>query len=224
MYVKALAAEFVGTFALCFVGILAIANSGDSLVVSALAHGLTIAVFAYATMDISGGQFNPAVTVGLLAVGKMKPKAAMGYVITQCLAGVGAALVVLPLVESIGVVQGTPVVDGDKVGIGGALAMEVMLTFLLVFVICGAAAYSKTPKLGALFIGLTVSMAIFAGGPFTGAAMNPARHLGPALVSGNGKLIGQVWLYWLAPVTGGVLACLAYHAIHTPDARVESEA
>ncbi len=173
MIVKALVAEFVGTFALCFVGILAIAHAEGDLVIIALAHGLTIAVFAHAAMDISGGQFNPAVSIGLLAVGKMKVKDTFAFVVTQCLAGVVAALLVLPQVKQAGVGGGTPAL-GEGVGIGIGLLVELVLTFFLVFVICGAATFSKTPKHGALFIGLAVSLDILAGGPITGAAMNPA--------------------------------------------------
>ena len=90
------------------------------------------------------------------------------------------------------------------------LLVEIILTFFLVFVIFGTAIDSRAPQVGALFIGLTVTLDILIGGPITGAAMNPARHLGPALLGGG---LQHLWLYWVGPVVGGLIAALGYHHI-----------
>ena len=86
--------------------------------------------------------------------------------------------------------------------------MEAMLTFFLVFVVFGTAVDARAPKVGGLFIGLTVALDILIGGPITGAAMNPARHLGPVLLGGG---LQNLWLYWVGPLLGGALAALVYH-------------
>jgi aquaporin Z len=206
-----LVAEFIGTFALCYVGIAAICND-VGLIGIALAHGLTIAVFASALIPVSGGQFNPAVTIALLASGHMKPGESAAYIVAQCLAGfagVGALLATLDPSVLAATHYGTPFFP-EMVSIPGAIVMEIILTFILMFVIYGVAVGKTEPRLAGAHIGLTVTLAILAGGPITGAAMNPARQLGPAVMSGEAMLIGQIWLYWLAPIVGAVLAALLF--------------
>lgn len=209
MNLRAWVAEFVGTFALIFVGVGAIAadhlGGASGLTGIALAHGLTIAVMASATGAVSGGHLNPAVTIGLLSAGKIDGVNALGYVVSQCLGGIGGALAIklcVPAPTLAAVSMGTPAL-GQGVSVGMALVAEIILTFFLVFVIYGTAVDARAPKVGALFIGLTVALDILIGGPISGAAMNPARHLGPALLGGG---MGQLWLYWVGPVSGGVLA------------------
>lgn len=215
MNVKAYICEFIGTFALIFVGVGSIASDymtggAVGLVGIALAHGLTIAVMASATGAISGGHLNPAVTIGALSTGKIDAANAVGYIISQCLGAIAAAAtlkVCIPSAALGAVNMGTPAL-ADGVSIGMGLATEFVLTFFLVFVIFGTAIDSRAPKVGALFIGLTVTLDIFMGGPITGAAMNPARHLGPALLGGG---LQNLWLYWVGPVAGGLTAALVYH-------------
>ena len=217
MNFKALIAEFVGTFALIFVGVGAIAadhisGGGLGLIGIALAHGLTIAVMVSATAAVSGGHLNPAVTFGALVTGKIEAGAAVGYVVAQCLgAVVGAALLGLCIPADVlgpgGVNMGTPAL-GTGITAGMGVVMEIVLTFFLVFVVFGTAIDSRAPKVGGLFIGLTVALDIMVGGPITGAAMNPARHLGPALLGGG---LGQTWIFWVGPLVGGALAALVYH-------------
>ncbi len=214
---KALVAEFVGTFALIFVGVGAIAadhisGGGLGLTGIALAHGLTIAVMVSATAAVSGGHLNPAVTFGALVTGKIDAGAAVGYVVAQCLgAVVGATLLGFCIPADVlgpgGVNMGTPAL-GTGITAGMGVVMEIILTFFLVFVVFGTAIDSRAPKVGGLFIGLTVALDIMVGGPITGAAMNPARHLGPALLGGG---LGQTWIFWVGPLVGGALAALAYH-------------
>ena len=211
---RALIAEFVGTFALIFIGAGSIASSfivgvQSSLVGIALAHGLAIAVMVSATAGISGGHLNPAVTLGLLAVKKINTPTAVQYVIAQCLGAIVAAIlltVCIPPAIVSATQLGTPVLGLDVTPVMG-LITEIILTFFLVFVVYGTAVSKQAPKMGGLFIGLTVTMDILVGGPLTGAAMNPARHLGPALISGN---LTNLWIYWVGPIIGGVLAATLY--------------
>ncbi len=216
MNFKAYVAEFIGTFALIFVGVGAITadyiSGASGLVGIALAHGLTIAVMASATAAVSGGHLNPAVTIGALAAGKIDGVNAVGYVVSQCLGGIVAAAMLklcLPAAALESVKMGTPAL-GDGITVGMGLLVEIILTFFLVFVIFGTAIDSRAPQVGALFIGLTVTLDILIGGPITGAAMNPARHLGPALLGGG---LQHLWLYWVGPVVGGLLAALVYHHV-----------
>ena len=215
MNFKAYVAEFIGTFALIFVGVGAIAadhitGGASGLVGVALAHGLVIAVMVSATAATSGGHLNPAVTFGFLLTGKIEASNAVGYLVSQCLGAVSAAAtlklcVAASALEAVN--MGTPAL-GDGVSVGMGVIMEAVLTFFLVFVVFGTAADARAPKVGGLFIGLTVALDILIGGPITGAAMNPARHLGPALLGGG---LQNLWLYWVGPLLGGALAGLVYH-------------
>lgn len=219
MKTKALVAEFIGTFALIFVGVGSIAAAqmagpGSGLVGIALAHGLTIAVMVSATAAISGGHLNPAVTVGAWVGKKIDTANALGYIVSQCLGAiVAAALVKLAIPGAVlaAVGMGTPAVNAQAgVTTTMALAAEIILTFFLVFVVYGTAIDKRAPKVGGLFIGLTVALDILMGGPISGAAMNPARHLGPALLGGG---LQNTWLYWVGPLLGGILAGLVYHNV-----------
>lgn len=211
---RELTAEFIGTFALCFGGVLACKHfAGDpgELMGVAIAHGFIITAFASATLAISGAQFNPAVTFALFLTQKIEFKRAMSYVAVQCLAGLAAGDLLLVLVDKGTIAAGTPAFDVETVSIGQAFLAEAVATFFLVFVIFGAVVDKRPPRVGGLYIGMAVSLGIFAVGPITGAAMNPARHLGTALIGGDMIQVGQTWLYWLAPLTGGGLAGVFYH-------------
>jgi len=217
MSLRKFVAEFIGTFALIFVGVGAIAsnhiNGGQTgLLGIALAHGLTIAVMVSATMAISGGHLNPAITIGFLLTKKINFAGAVNYIIAQCLGAIAAAYLLkfcFPALALAAVNFGTPsLMPGLAVSMG--LITEIILTFFLMFVIFGTAVDPRAPKVGGLFIGLTVTLDILIGGPLTGAAMNPARHLGPALISGN---LSNIWLYWAGPVIGSVLAAFCYDKI-----------
>ena len=209
-----LVAEFIGTFTLIFIGVGAIAanhatNGALGLTGIALAHGLAIAVMVSATAATSGGHLNPAVTVGALASGKIRGGTALSYIVAQCLGATFAAFLLklaMPASWLDAVNMGTPAL-GDGVTIGQAFVMEVVMTFFLAFVVFGTAIDDRAHKVGGLFIGLTVALDIMAGGPVTGAAMNPARHFGPALMGGGTQ---HMWLYWVAPITGASLGALVY--------------
>ena len=214
-------AEFVGTFALVFVGAGSIAI-GNDLVGVALAHGLVIAVMASAVGHISGGHFNPAVTLGFLVTRRMAPSLAVVYWVTQFVAAVaGALLLTLVLPDSLTdpVALGTPLV-GDPIGAGAAVVIEAVLTFFLVWVIFATAADPRGTftSIAGLAIGLTITLDILMGGPLTGAAMNPARAFGPELVAGEW---GDAWVWYLGPVLGAVAAALLYEGLYLRPARPE---
>ena len=209
----ALIAEFIGTFALCFIGILSI-HSGAGLLAVAMAHGLAIAVMVSATIQTSGGHFNPAVTAGFMLTGKIKPTAGIAYILTQLLAGVVASLLILGCYSSDArqvVADGTPQFDPLKLGAGMAVVIEAVLTFFLVFSIWGSAADPRAGNISGFAIGMAVTLDILAGGPLTGASLNPARSFGPTLIANSPKLWGQHWVYWAGPLLGGLLAAAVYH-------------
>lgn len=215
---KQCVAEFIGTFALIFIGVGAIYHNAGLLAI-ALAHGLTIAVMVSATGAISGGHLNPAVTFGLLVGGKINLKNSIAYWIAQ-LAGASLAGFILlflltgqmdpekgtSLARTI-VANGTPDLAAKGIDAMQAVLIEAILTFFLVFVVYGSAVDSRAPKIGGLAIGLTVTLDILFGGPFTGGAMNPARTFGPALASAHWN---NQWIYWVGPMLGGALAGLVY--------------
>jgi aquaporin TIP len=222
----ALVAEFVGSFALTFVGVMAIANAPGNLVAIALAHGLILSVMCSATMQTSGAHFNPAVTVGFLFTGKIKPVAGIAYIVIQLIGSVAAALAVYSIfgggTEGVKVVwNGTPQV-ASAYAPGTALMCEIIATFFLVFVIWGTAADPRARNVGGFGIGLVVAADILAFGPITGASMNPMRSFGPTLVaslagSGGVGATGSAspwtnhWIYWTGPIIGACFAAVLYH-------------
>lgn len=217
-------AEFIGTFALIFVGAGAILTAGSTsnpdLLLVALAHGLTIGVMASALAHVSGGHFNPAVTLGALVGGQIPFRYAIVYWISQILGGVGGAVALLGVFPS-DIWQlyhlGTPALGtaaslGWDVGIGTAILVEAILTFFLAFVVYGTGIDPKGTfnAVGGFAIGLTITFDILVGGPLTGAAMNPARWLGPALVSG---FFDNWYVYWIGPFIGATVAGLLYSQV-----------
>lgn len=211
-------AEFVGTFALIFVGAGSIVAAsvvgggdlGPNLVTIALAHGLVIAVMVTAVGHVSGGHFNPAVTIGAWTAGKIRGGDAAVYLATQLLAGVAGALLLRVVVpeEAWRAVNLGATLLGD-VSVAQAIAIEAVLTFFLVWVIFAVAVDPEGTfrAVAGLPIGLTIALDIMMGGPFTGASMNPARTLGPAVAGGYWA---DHWVYWIGPVAGGVLAAVLY--------------
>ncbi|EEF58275.1 MIP/aquaporin family protein [Pedosphaera parvula] len=205
-------AEFIGTFTLIFIGVGAIYNDSVQhigLLAVALAHGLAIACMVSATGGISGGHLNPAVTLGLFVGGKIKFSDVIAYWISQLAGGVAAGFVLVAMFGDKGkeiVAHGTPDIGQGVLPIT-AIAIEIVLTFFLVFVVYGSAVDARAPKIGGLAIGLTVALDILFGGPLTGASMNPARTFGPAVASGHWA---NHYVYWVGPLIGGVLAGLIY--------------
>ena len=206
-------AEFVGTFALVFIGIGSILFSGGQLVPIALGHGLVIAVMASAVGHISGGHFNPAVTFGFVVTRRMDLPLAAVYWVTQIVAGILGALalrVILP--DAADLDNGVPQVN-EAIDLGPAVLTEAILTFFLVWVVFATAADpgGAFKSIAGLAIGLTITFDILAGGPLTGAAMNPARALGPELVQ---SVWSNWWVYWVGPLAGGGVAALLYELLY----------
>ncbi|MEP6709756.1 MAG: aquaporin [Verrucomicrobiota bacterium] len=199
-------AEFIGTFALIFVGIGAIKTAGHDVLAVALAHGLTIAAFVSATMHISGGQLNPAVTFGLICGGHMSWPDGLRYWIAQLLGAIAAAWICLGLFGRDVIVAGTPQLAIDLTGAQG-ISVEAILTFFLVFVVHGTGVDERGRRVAGLAIGSTITLDILFGGPLTGAAMNPARVFGPAVIANFWK---AHYVYWIGPFLGAAAAGLVY--------------
>ena len=216
---RVLAAEALGTFYLCFAGIAAIlctvppVSAGGGLVAIALAHGLALSIAVNNFGGISGAHVNPAVTMGMLVTGRIKPGLAMLYVVAQMLGASIAAMTcreIFPAEAVAAANLGIPL-PAAWASTGTIFCVEFVLTFLLMTSVFGTAVdeRGKTVKIGGFGIGLTVAFDILAGGPITGASMNPARSFGPALMMGHWE---WHWLYWVAPIAGAVTAALFYHA------------
>lgn len=205
---KQCGAELIGTFALCFVGMLSVHHNPDLLSV-ALAQGLTIAVMVSAFGAISGGHFNPAITLGVFVAGKLEALRAGAYVLAQLAGALIAGVLLANMFSDTGkslVAAGTPSVGASATALQ-AIAVEMVLTFFLVVVYFGTMVDARAPKIGGLAIGLTLTLDILAGGPISGGAMNPARAFGPALASGQWN---KQFVYWIGPLLGGAVAGLIY--------------
>jgi len=206
------AAEFIGTFALVFIGGGAIVMARDAgsagLVAVALAHGLILSLMVTATMRISG-HLNPAVTIGFLAVRRIEPMMAGVYLVAQLLGATAAAYALKALVppDQFATAHGTMQEIAANITFTQAFFLEAIATFFLVFVVFGTAVDPRAPQVGGFAIGLTVGAGILAIGPLTGGSMNPARSFGPALASGD--FAGQ-FVYWVGPLAGGILAAILY--------------
>lgn len=211
-------AELVGTFVLVFIGSGAVVVAPlFGVVVPALAHGLVLAALIYTYGHISGGQFNPAVSVGLLVGGVQDVAQTVRYLIAQFAGGILAALVLAALIPhedpaflsaflgeagfNFGQTTGALTAEHR----GSALLLEGILTFLLVSAVYQAAVYGKAGNMAGLAIGLTLAVSILAGGALTGASLNPARTLGPALVAGD---LSYVPAYLVGIFGGGIVGGL----------------
>ena len=229
---RVMLAELIGTFFLCFAGIASILStqapieSGVGLVGIALAHGLALSVAVSVFGGISGAHFNPAVTIGMLAVGRIRPERAVQYILAQ-LAGATLAAWACQCFFPSGAVDaanlGVPL-PGPMIGVQGAitvpvlLGVEFVLTFMLMTAIFGTAVDTRGQgvKIGGFGIGLAVTFDILACGKLTGASMNPARSFGPTLIhkltggEGSANIFDYHWCYWAAPIAGAVVAALIY--------------
>jgi aquaporin Z len=203
---KALIAEFVGTFALIFIGAGAGAVGKVGLVGVALAHGLVLMVMAAAYGDISGAHINPAVTIGLWAGRQIKSAAAVAYIVVQLLGGIAGALL-LRFVLGSGAGSLGATVLGSGVSPVEGLVVEAVLTFFLVNTIYQTAVRGKAGNLAPVAIGMTLAFGILMGGPLTGASLNPARTIGPAVATGD---YSDLWVYLAGPVLGGLGAAALY--------------
>ncbi len=218
---KALFAEGLGTFALVLIGTGAIVVDSAAGVIGhggiALSFGLVVMVMIYAVGEISGAHFNPAVSLAFWIAGRLPFTDVLPYVAAQC-AGAVLGSVAVKFVLGGGGALGATVASVPLVQ---AFGVEVLLTFLLMFVILNVSTGAKEKGITAgLAIGATVAMGAMVGGPLTGASMNPARSLGPALIAGE---TGGLWLYILAPVLGAALAVMACRCVQAPGCCARSE-
>jgi MIP family channel proteins len=203
-------AEFVGTFTLIFIGGGAGIVSGQDIVAVALANGLAIGIMVTNLGHISGGHFNPAITLGFVATKRITARLAVFYWIAQFLGAVAAAAILRGLFHKL-VVGALP--HAPFFGAGKGFVLELIMTFFLVWAVWATAVDPRGAfkSIAGLAIGLTISIDVFVGGPLTGAAMNPARAFGPQLLSGNW---GEGWIYYLGPAVGALIAALVYEYLY----------
>jgi MIP family channel proteins len=228
---RACVAEFLGTFYLCFAGIAAlIANTpavgADFGVVGvALAHGLALSIAVMCFGGISGAHLNPAVTIGFLSVKRIKYRLAFAYIMSQLAGATTAAGVCRVIFTREAVLQanlGLPLPAAWATPVMVVTA-EAIMTFLLMTAIFGTAVdeRGRGVKIGGFGIGLVVTFNVLAGGAITGASMNPARSFGPALEM---NYFFWHWAYWVAPITGAVLAAQLYDKVLLPvDPHIEAK-
>ena len=209
---------FVGAGAIVGIGMVG-ADGGAGLIIAALAHGLAFAVLVAAIGGISGGHINPAVTVAAVVTGKMSLVKGVMYVVAQLVGALVGAALLLSVIPTAS--QGTLGAHALSIDAAPGLIVEMVLTFMLVFVIFATAMDPKGPgHLAPFAIGLTVMVDSFVGVPLTGASMNPARSFGPALATGEWA---DHWVYWVGPIMGAVLAAVIYEVIYIRG-HVEEEA
>ena len=213
----ALIAEAIGTFLFFFVGagsivlgdyLAATGGSGPGLLGVALAHGLALAALVSAFGAVSGGHFNPVVTLAVWIMGKIEPMRAAAYVVAQLVGALAAGFALKFAFADVWQASaiGTPALGAGVSPLAG-IAIEAVLTAVLVFAVIGTAVDARAPKIGGLAIGLAVAADILMGGPLTGAAMNPARWFGPAVAAGA---FDNWWVWWIGPALGAAVAAQVY--------------
>jgi aquaporin Z len=224
-----LLAELIGTFAFVFIGAGAAAVVGggaglNGITAVAFAHGLAIMALAFAYGTVSGGHFNPAVTVGVLAAGAMRIGEAFGYIVSQLIGGIAGALMLRTVLGGAATGLGMPAL-AHNLALGAATVtitpeagfmIEALLAFFLVTVVLSTAVAGRAGSLAPLAIGMTLTFNILMGGALTGAPFNPARALGPMVATDN---FNDAWLYLTAPIVGAIVAAI----LHTGLARLAQE-
>ena len=231
---RRVAAEFFGTFWLVFGGcgaaVLAAGFPGFGIgfLGVAFAFGLTVLTMAYAVGHISGGHFNSAVTIGLWSAGRCPARYVIPYIIAQVIAAIIAAAILWIIASSQpGWVPGRFAANGygdlspGKYGLGGCFLMEVVMTFFFLFIIIGSTSKGAAAGFAGIPIGLALTLIHLVSIPVTNTSVNPARSTGPALFAG-GEYIGQLWLFWLAPIVGAVIAGLLARWMYEREAIVET--
>jgi aquaporin Z len=211
--IQSWAAELIGTF--MFVAVISGSVILSPLIGTlgvAVAHALVLAAMVTAFASISGGHFNPAVTLSAWIGGKIKTPDALGYVGAQILGALGAGLVLRIMYTELqwrGTQLGSPRL-GLNVSDGRGLFVEAVLTFIFIMVIWATGIDEREGRVAGLPIGFTLGALVLAAGPLTGAGLNPARYLGPAAVAGE---LGDWWIYFLGPAIGAVAAALVYQGV-----------
>lgn len=238
---RRLGAEFLGTFVLVFVGcgtaVLDAGNKGIDYLGVALAFGVAVMVMVYAVGAVSGGHFNPAVTVGLALARRFPWSDVIAYIVTQVVAATVAALVLL------GVAHGQSGFSAKDSGfaangygdhspshynLGAVLLVEIVLTAIFLYVIIGSTDVRAPAGFAGIAIGFTLAIIHLVSIPVSNTSVNPARSTGPAIFQ-HGWALGQLWLFWLAPLVGAAIAGLSYRFIigeraGSPEAPLAAEA
>jgi len=227
-------AEFFGTWWLvlggCGAAVLSATfpNTGIGFLGVAFAFGLTVLTMAYAVGHISGGHFNPAVTIGLWTAGRCASKHVIPYIIAQVIGAIVAALVLWLIASGKpGWVAGGFASNGygdlspGKYGLGSCFISEVVMTFFFLFVIIGTTSKGAAAGFAGIPIGLTLTLIHLVSIPVTNTSVNPARSTGPALFAG-GEYVAQLWLFWIAPIIGAVIAGLLSRWMYETEAIVET--
>ena len=231
---RRLAAELIGTFWLvlggCGTAVFAIITRGDlsngvGLTGVSLAFGLTVVTGAYALGHVSGGHFNPAVTLGLVAAKRFNPKDAGAYIVAQIVGGILAIAAIWAIVSGLpgGFTKEVGSLASNGYGedrgfysLGAVLLAEALLTFMFLIVILGATHKKASPAMGGLAIGLALTLIHLISIPISNTSVNPARSIAPAIFEG-GDALKQVWAFILAPIVGAVLAGLVYGKLIASD-------
>ncbi len=213
-------AELLGTFALVFIGCgsAVIAGSYIGFHGIAVAFGLTVLAMVYTIGPISGCHINPAITIAMFVAGKIKPKDAVGYIVAQCIGAIIAGAILLAIANGLDGYS----LDANGLGQNGfgsespagytwgaAFGAEIVLTALFLFVIFGSTSENAPKGFAGLSIGFSLVLIHLVSIPITGTSVNPARSLGPAVFVGS-EAITQLWLFWVAPIIGGIIAAICW--------------
>ena len=227
-------AEFFGTLWLvlggCGAAVLAAGfpNLGIGFLGVAFAFGLTVLTMAYAVGHVSGGHFNPAVTVGLWSAGRCPSRYVIPYIIAQVIGAIVAAFILWLIASGkTGWVMGSFAANGygdlspGKYSLGSCFITEIVMTFFFLFVIIGTTSKGAAAGFAGIPIGLALTLIHLVSIPVTNTSVNPARSTGPALFAG-GDHIGQLWLFWVAPIIGAVIAGLLARWMYETEAIIET--
>ena len=233
------AAELLGTFVLVFIGCGSVVMGGIlgvspviGLLGISFAFGLSVLVMVYTIGGISGCHINPAVTISMLVAGKIKAKDAAGYIVAQCIGAIIGAGVLFGIASGADPSYSFQFFGSDIINLGqngydlaspsasagagfslaSAFVAEIVLTFIFLLVIHGSTSKNAPKGFAGLSIGLSLVLIHIVGIPITGTSVNPARSLGPAVFVG-GTALTQLWVFWVAPIIGGVLAALVWEFI-----------
>ena len=228
---RRLGAEFLGTFVLVFAGcgtaILDAGNKGIDYLGVAMAFGVAVMVMVYAVGAVSGGHFNPAVTIGLAVAKRFPWTNVVAYIVTQVVAATVASLILL------GVASGQSGFSAKASGFASngygdhspshynltaVILVEVVLTAVFLYVIIGATDSRAPAGFAGLAIGFTLVIIHLASIPVSNTSVNPARSTGPAIIQ-HGWALGQLWVFWVAPIVGAIIAGASYHAIVGADVK-----
>lgn len=221
--------ELLGTMVLVLFGCGSAAIAGSILGTFgiAMAFGLSIIAMAYVIGDISGCHINPAVSIGMWIDGRLDSKDLLAYIVFQCIGaiiGIALLVVIINCIPSLGGYAATGLGQNgfdsaSSVGINviGAIIVEIIMTFVFVFTFLGVTKRAENTAVSGIVIGLTLALVYLIGIPLTGASVNPARSLAPALFLG-GQALEQVWVFILAPIVGAVFAGITYKSLTAEDA------